>query len=177
MCSWQKKSSTWLDDWFVTSSQQHINTAWRHANVTRFHISCNWRQSTSHHTNTQCCIAPQVTDCFAVDASNLLLHGEDVKQRLGRVFAHAVTGVDHWLAGELGCHLCHNQQAATLPTARGRITAASGVQIIQTLYWSQPNFINLDVSISIRDLRQKKLLPVLATVVMWRGKKSVILSV
>jgi len=43
---------------------------------------------------------------------------------------------------------------------------------------AQPNFIYLDVSISVRDLCQKKLftilLPVLATVVMRRDKKSVV---
>jgi len=42
-----------------------------------------------------------------------------------------------------------------------------------------PTKIYLDVSVSIRGLWQNKmkliLLPVLATVVMWRGKKSVVL--
>jgi len=53
--------------------------------------------------------------------------------------------------------------------------------LVKHLLWklnqTQPTTIYLDISVSIRGLHQKKmkliLLPVLATVVMWRGKKSV----
>jgi len=49
---------------------------------------------------------------------------------------------------------------------------------IQTLYESRPNFIHFDFSISIRDLRLKQMLfnssSGFATVVMRRGKKSVV---
>jgi len=52
-------------------------------------------------------------------------------------------------------------------------------EILWKLHQAQPTKIYLDVSVSIRGLRQKNmeliLLPVLATVVMWRGKKSVVL--
>jgi len=55
-------------------------------------------------------------------------------------------------------------------------------RLVKHLLWklnqTQPTTIYLDVTVSIRGLRQKKmkliLLPVLATVVMWRGKKSVV---
>ena len=55
-------------------------------------------------------------------------------------------------------------------------------RLVKHLLWklnqTQPTNIYLDVSVSIRGLRQKEmeliLLPVLATVVMWCGKKSVV---
>jgi len=51
------------------------------------------------------------------------------------------------------------------------------ILLLWKLNQTQPTKIYLDVSVSIRGLRQKKIeliLPVLATVVMWCGKKSVV---
>jgi len=58
------------------------------------------------------------------------------------------------------------------------IQYSSSEYLLWKLNQTQPTKIYLDVSVSIRGLCQKKmeliLLPVLATVVMWRGKKSVV---
>jgi len=50
------------------------------------------------------------TDRFAIDATDLLLHGEDVEQCLGWMFTDAVASVDHRFARVFGRHLRHNQQ-------------------------------------------------------------------
>ena len=43
-----------------------------------------------------------------------------------------------------------------------------------TITSTQPTFLPFDVSVSVREEGCSVLLPVLATIVMWRGKKSIV---